>query len=84
MGYKVGGFGLACGLGMGMKTARLLLKSLIQVTTLGKPYSLLYLYIYIPVMVTEFKFLNSNPGWVTASTPVLPMLTSYDPWIATS
>ena len=34
------------------------LRNLNEVTMLGKPYYLLY----IPIMVTKFKFLNSNPG----------------------
>ena len=32
-------------------------RNLIEVTILGKPYHLLY----IPTMVTYFKFLNINP-----------------------
>ena len=43
----------------------LLLRNLNSVTILGKPYYLLY----IPIMVTEFKYLNSNPD---KSSSVLP------------
>ena len=35
-------------------------EELIQVTTLGKTYQLLYVYVDMPIMVTSFKVLNSN------------------------
>ena len=44
------------------KVTGLLLRNLNQVTILGKPYYLLY----IPIMVTSIKFLNSKPRLGTA------------------
>ena len=43
-------YGAVCILGLGLSNST-------KVTTLGKPYYLLY----IPVLVTKFKFLKSNP-----------------------